>query len=389
MRLFSQKYWVWIVFVNLIQLISRLVPEDVKDVKVGSLIALFVEEGQDWRDVEIPSDTSPAQVAVEDLKPVTDPVLQIASATSNEDRPTGNVRLQSPTARNLLHHFGIDVSRISASGPKDTLLKEDVLNYIKVNNLKPKSDSGTDATQPVVPKTKYIDIELTNMRKIIAKRLTLSKTTIPHSFMTVECTMDEVSKMRKELKSQDVKVSVNDFIIKAAAISLYRCPHVNVRWNEHQQIIEAVGGIDISIAVATPNGLITPIVKNAESLSIHGVAETVKELSKKAKEGKLQPHEFQGGSFSISNLGMFGIKEFSAVINPPQAAILAVGRGMPTFNANGQLNELMRATLSYDSRVIDEEVAAEFMETFSQMLSEPSLLEGSPGMGKRLSSLLI
>ena len=249
------------------------------------------------------------------------------------------------------------------------MLKEDVLNYIKQNNLTPKSESSS-GTQVRRPKTKYTDIELTNMRKIIARRLTLSKTTIPHSYMTVECNMDEVSRVRQQLKSQGVKVSVNDFIIKAAAVSLYKCPQVNVRWNESQETIEAVRGVDISIAVATPNGLITPIIKDADTLSVEGIAKTVKELSTKARDGKLQPHEFQGGSFSISNLGMFGIKEFSAVINPPQAAILAVGRGVPTFNESGQVNELMKGTLSYDSRLIDEEVAAEFMETFSKVLSE-------------------
>lgn len=366
------------------------VPEDVKDVKVGSLIALFVEEGQDWKDVEIPTDTSPAP-SKEDAKSP-EPTTQAPQQTvSTEHRPPGNVRLQSPTARNLLSHFGIDVSSLTASGPKDVLLKEDVLYYIKQNNLKPKSESSdAPATRSRKPKTKFTDIELTNMRKIIAKRLTLSKTTIPHSYMTVECNMDDVSRIRQEMKSKNVKVSVNDFIIRAAAVSLYNCPQVNVRWNEQQGTIEAIHSVDISIAVATPNGLITPIIKDANYLSVGGIAKVVKELSTKARDGKLQPHEFQGGSFSISNLGMFGIKEFSAVINPPQAAILAVGKGIPTFNASGRVNELMRGTLSYDSRVIDEEVAGEFMENFSKVLSDPSLLElGSPGTGKRLSVLLI
>lgn len=368
-------------------MICSTVPEDIKDIKVGSLIALFVEEGEDWKDVEIPTDTSPKKTSAEAAK------LPTSSATPAfvpKVTSSGKVRLQAPAARNLLSHYGIDVSSLSASGPKDTLLKEDVLNYIMQNNLKPKSESfGSPATQSKKQKTKFTDLELTNMRKIIAKRLTLSKTTIPHSYMTVECNMDEVSRIRQELKSRNVKVSVNDFIIKAAAVSLYKCPQVNVRWNEQQETIEAVQGVDISIAVATPNGLITPIIKNADSLSVEGIAKSVKELSTKARDGKLQPHEFQGGSFSISNLGMFGIKEFSAVINPPQAAILAVGRGVPTFNETCQVNELMRGTLSYDSRVIDEEVAAEFMETFSKMLSEPRLLEGSPETGKRLSALLI
>lgn len=380
-------------------------PEDVKDVKVGSLIALFVEEGEDWKDVEIPADSSApssdsSSPSSDTSAPSSDSSVPSSDSggtrppvsVSKGSHPPGKVRLQSPTARNLLSHFGIDVSNLSASGPKDTLLKEDVLNYIKENNLTPKSGSspsgveGRRKTKHSGTEKKYIDLELTNMRKIIAKRLTLSKTTIPHSYMTVECNMDEVSRVRQQLKSQGVKVSVNDFIIKAAAVSLSKCRQVNVRWNESQGMIEAVRGVDISIAVATPNGLITPIIKDADTLSVEEIARTVKELSLKARDGKLQPHEFQGGSFSISNLGMFGIREFSAVINPPQAAILAVGRGIPTFNCSGQVNEVMKGTLSFDSRVIDEEVAAEFMQTFSTVLSELRL--GSPETGKRLSALI-
>lgn len=389
------------------------VPEDVKDVKVGSLIALFVEEGEDWKDVEIPADTSappsdsPSPSSDSPSPPSQSGETRSLEPSVSKGSHSGKIRLQSPTARNLLTHFGIDVSNLTASGPKDTLLKEDVLNYIKENNLTPKSESPPSKSESPLsgsgsrpggsgsrpggsegrPRTKYVDLELTNMRKIIAKRLTLSKTTIPHSYMTVECNMDEVSRARQELKSQGVKVSVNDFIIRAAAVSLCKCPQVNVRWNESQGTIESVRGVDISIAVATPNGLITPIVKDADTLSVEGIAERVRELSVKARDGKLQPHEFQGGSFSISNLGMFGIKEFSAVINPPQAAILAVGRGIPTFNPSGQVNEVMKATLSFDSRAIDEEVAAEFIQTFSTLLSQLRL--GSPETGKRLSALLI
>ena len=311
-----------------------------------------------------------------------------------------------PTARNLLSHYGIETTLIPPTGPKNVLLKEDVLQYIQANKLSPRpsSSSQTSSSKPVVASSsprsmsrkpkgpKFIDIELTNMRKVIAKRLTESKSTIPHSYATGSCQVDGITGLRKKIQNeQGVKVSVNDFVIKAVGVCLKKHPRINVQWDSSSQSVKTVSGIDISIAVATPNGLITPIVKDANRLSVQEINRQVKELAGRAKEGKLQPHEFQGGSFSISNLGMFGINEFSAVINPPQAAILAVGQGNPVVNhETGTVMTEMNITLSYDARVIGEEDAASFLESLVDLLSNPSLLqkEGDGSGNRRLSSLV-
>lgn len=306
-----------------------------------------------------------------------------------------NSRLQSPAARNLVHHYGLRVDDIIATGPRDTLLKEDVLKYIKEKNVKPGAQSsGSSSNVPRVSSgiarirslkgPRFVDIELTNMRKVIAKRLTLSKSSIPHAYMTVECDMAKISQLRKEWKNRGMKISVNDLIIRAAALSLASCPEVNVRWNEG---LETVPKIDISIAVATPAGLITPIIHDANRMSLEEINTRVRELSEKARQGKLQPHEFQGGSFSISNLGMFGISEFSAVINPPQAAILAVGTTLQGFTENGNVTQIMKATLSYDSRAVDEETVAHFLEILSGFLRNPQSMDKS-GADRRLSRLI-
>jgi pyruvate/2-oxoglutarate dehydrogenase complex dihydrolipoamide acyltransferase (E2) component len=229
------------------------------------------------------------------------------------------------------------------------------------------------------------------MRKIIAKRLTESKTTIPHAYSTVSCDVTAVNKLRKQILAEEAtKVSVNDFIIKAVGVCLRKHPQINVQWNPNTQSIQAGSTVDISIAVATPNGLITPIVKDANTLTVREIGSRVKELAGRAKEGKLQPHEFQGGNFSISNLGMFGIKEFSAVINPPQAAILAVGQGCPVVRDDSSVSTEMFLTLSYDARAIEEENAASFLESLSDLLSNPTLLEreGDGSGNRRLSSLV-
>ena len=317
---------------------------------------------------------------------------------------TSAVRV-GPTARNLLSHYGLELTAITATGPKNVLLKQDVLEYIQANKLTPRlpttsspspsittlKDTARPSRKPKGPK--FIDIELTNMRKIIAKRLTESKTTIPHAYLTGSCDVNGINRLRKQLQTEDgIKVSVNDFIIKAVGVSLRKHGKINVQWNPSSQSIESVPSVDISIAVATPNGLITPIIKDANTLSVQEISSRVKELAGRAKDGKLKPHEFQGGSFSISNLGMFGIKDFSAVINPPQAAILAVGQGNPVIDPQDNLRILsdMNVTLSYDARAISEEDASAFMESLLEMLSNPDLLEkqGDGSGRRRLSSLL-
>ncbi|CAG2105825.1 unnamed protein product [Medioppia subpectinata] len=370
-----------------------LVPNDTQDVKVGTLIALMVEEGVDWKDVEIPADASSST-------PTQSTSEQKVSTSGEKSDGTSHTsgHLMGPSVRNLLTQYSINLNAIQSSGPHNTILKEDVLKYIKDNALKPQ-DMTTSATvsspKASAPKTvsrtanQFIDIELSNMRKTIAKRLTESKTTIPHSYMTIDFSMNGVNDVRKQLKLSGIKVSVNDFIIKATAIALKKVPQINCAWNESTSTIQMSPTVDISVAVATPNGLITPIVRNANQLGLETISKTVKELAEKAKEGKLQPNQFMGGSFSISNLGMFGISEFSAVINPPQSAILAIGSSRQVLDDSDCVQNLVRVTLSYDCRAIEEEMAAKFLEVLKIVIEDAIALQNSDGTDNRRLNALI
>lgn len=369
-----------------------IVPEGTKSVKINKLIALMVEEGVDYTQVEVPLD-----VHVDSVKPgeTTD-----HSSISRND-PEASV-LISPAVRVLLETYHLNPKLIPATGPKGRLLKGDVLRYVAQEGKpfsKPGEAGGTTATakpptrpplatppQPakaettgakiVTPRpasaakgTDYTDIPNTNMRRTIAKRLSESKASIPHTYASTNCVMNTLLEARKSL---EVKVSVNDFIIKAAAISLKQVPEMNVVWNgEEAQLIEQV---DISVAVATDAGLITPIVQSADTLKVAEISSTLKDLASRAKEGQLKPHEFQGGSFTISNLGMYGITEFSAVINPPQACIMAVGGTRPTLTADEVIQSMMTVTLSCDRRMVDDELAAKWLEAFKRNLENPSRL---------------
>jgi len=228
----------------------------------------------------------------------------------------------------------------------------------------------------------YTDIPNTNMRKVIAKRLTESKAQVPHFYVSIECEIDELMALRKDFKSLfDTNISVNDLVIKSAALALRDVPEANAKWNKSSGAVDPGTAIDISVAVATPSGLITPIVTGADKRGLADINATVRDLATRARDGKLKPEEYQGGSFSISNLGMFGISSFSAVINPPQACILAVGAGIkkiaPPKPTKGDEKPQPRVVttvtvqLSGDRRVVDEALAAQYLQVFRSYLSNP------------------
>ena len=230
-----------------------------------------------------------------------------------------------------------------------------------------------------VPGAKYTDIPMTSMRSVIASRLLQSKQTSPHGYATAECNIDVISKVRNDfLEGAGLKISVNDLVIKAAGTALQYVPEVNLNVvGEDESTV--MPNIDISVAVATDSGLITPIVKDVPSLALHQISSNVRELAGKAREGRLQLHEFQGGTFTISNLGMFGITEFTAIINPPQCAILAVGKGIDEINPLTRVpSTYMKATLSFDRRFIDEHLASEFMSTFRKIIEHPEYMNIGP-----------
>jgi len=392
-----------------------LVGEGETNVKIGSLIALTVDEGEDWSDVQIPA-SNQTPVAAVTAEPTAAPVSSAAApvaVAAGVEQPHVHVPGVGPATNLLLSQYGINPSELEASGPKG-LTKNDVLSHIEARNLKPlqltapppvssKVTSGAAPTagaakdkvkRPSFDRpagvgrmesgptkgagTKFTDIPLTSMRSVIAKRLLQSKQTSPHGHATAEANIDAITQIRKDFANAGIKISVNDLVIKAASTALQYVPEVNINAVGDDDF-QVMPNVDISVAVATESGLITPIVKNVPSLSLGQISDSVRELAGKAKAGKLQLNEFQGGTFTISNLGMFGITEFTAIINPPQGAILAVGKGSLEMDpATMKPTTLMRATLSFDRRFIDEHLAAEFMATFRRVLENPQYMNIGP-----------
>ncbi|KAI5100575.1 pyruvate dehydrogenase protein X component, mitochondrial isoform X1, partial [Silurus meridionalis] len=379
-----------------------------KNVRLGTLIALMVEEGEDWKQVEIPplvssqpaSSPPPPLAAPSSPAPVTPP-SRAAPVIGPYVMP--KLRL-SPAARHILDTHGLDPHLATATGPRGLITKEDALNLLKKGDagwraapLTAPAPTTTPSPPPSSPRAPppvpvsgrplhpaisvpgkpgapgtFTDIPASNVRRVIAQRLTQSKTTIPHAYASVDCDMSAVMQLRKDLAKEEIKVSVNDFIIKAAAVALKEMPEVNVTWSEEGP--QALDSIHISIAVATERGLITPIIKDVADKGVQEIAANAKVLAQKARAGKLLPEEYQGGSFSISNLGMFGISWFSAVINPPQACILAVGGSRAELipAADGLCTQhLMTVTLSSDGRLVDDELAFRFLEKFRNNLEKP------------------
>ncbi|EGZ12124.1 hypothetical protein PHYSODRAFT_317375 [Phytophthora sojae] len=241
------------------------------------------------------------------------------------------------------------------------------------------------AAPAVAADAEYEDLPLSNMRKIIAKRLTASKQEVPHSYTSIDCEIDNILKLRKQLKGKhDVKVGMNDFILKAVALALRDVPEANCFFDVKTQSVKPNPSVDVSVAVATPTGLITPIVPKVDTLGLSGVNRIFMELVSRARQNKLKPEEFQGGSFTVSNLGSFGIDQFRAVINPPQACILAVGGGrrevLPPLeivegvNPEPRLATVMNVTLSSDRRVVDGVIAGQFLQVFKAYMESPELM---------------
>lgn len=308
---------------------------------------------------------------------------------------------------NVEQNRGLDATGLPGSGKGGRVTKGDVLAAIANGTVMPPLAKTTavpaaSTAQPAaaIPSDPLSDLEIppvdtmgtfedvanNNMRKVIARRLTESKRDVPHYYTSMEVELDDVLKLRKRLVADhDVKVSVNDVIIRCCSLALRDVPEVNGTYDPKADAVKLQDSIDVSIAVATPTGLITPIVPNTDKLGLSDITDAVRDLAGRAREGKLAPEEYQGGTFCVSNLGMFGIDEFSAVINPPQAAILAVGGGsrrvVPTPYIDGaeeqpkpSIKTIMTARLSADRRVVDEATAALFMSAFKHYISKPELL---------------
>ena len=383
-----------------------LIAEGTDGVKVGAVIAILAEEGEDAASVSAPTKSETPQPAAKEseAKPnpadpnktgsEAKPVERTVTQAEDHGRPAdagasdkgGRVKA-SPLARRIAADKGIDLSGLSGSGPNGRIVKADV------EGAKPgaapaaaKADAAPTAAAPAsvaapkpaaVPDIPHEATKLSNMRKTIARRLTESKQQVPHIYLTVDVKLDKLLKLRSELnaglEARGVKLSVNDLLIKALAVSLIQVPTCNVMYTPDQLI--SFHRADISVAVSTPEGLITPVITEADSASLSSISTRMKDLAARARDKKLKPEEFTGGTASISNMGMFGIKQFEAVINPPQGMILAIGAGekRPWVMEDGQLGvaSVMSATGSFDHRAIDGADGAELMQAFKTLVENP------------------
>ncbi len=386
-----------------------VIAEGTDGVKVGAVIAILAEEGEDASAVSAPAAKSetpqPADDQFKGRPEPTDPNKTGSEAkpaerdlTQAEDhgKPAdagaapsggGGQRVKaSPLARRIAAEKGIELSGVSGSGPNGRIVKADVDSAKPGAAAAPasaKSDAAPAAAAPVasakpaaVPDIPHEATKLSNMRKTIARRLTESKQTVPHIYLTVDIQLDALLKLRGELntslESRGVKLSVNDMLVKALGVALIAVPKCNVMFTPDQLI--SFKRADVSVAVSTPSGLITPIVVGADTKSLSAISTEVKDLAARAKENKLKPEEFQGGTASISNMGMFGIKQFEAVINPPQGMIMAIGAGEKRpYVVNGELAvaTVMSATGSFDHRAIDGADGAQLMKVFKELVERP------------------
>ncbi|XP_020673289.1 dihydrolipoyllysine-residue acetyltransferase component 1 of pyruvate dehydrogenase complex, mitochondrial [Dendrobium catenatum] len=368
-----------------------ITPEGSKDVRVGQPIAITVEDLDEIKDISAETLNG---FKVKEEKPVQDVEPKEQEVNSHQT----NISRFSPSAKLLIAEHGIDVSSLKASGPRGTLLKGDVLALIKVRGgsqqTSQSSDKKTSTSVHAFKQTAasssssetlsritfaYEDLQNSQIRKVIAKRLLESKQNTPHFYLSSDVILDPLLSFRTELREQhNVKVSVNDIVIKAVALALRNVPEANAYWSDEKGETTISRSIDISIAVATEKGLMTPIIRNADEKTLSTISSEVKELAERARNGKLKPEQFQGGTFSISNLGMFPVDHFCAIINPPQACILAVGRGNKVVEPIKDIDGIekpvvvtkMSLKLSADHRVIDAEIGGKFLGALSSNFSD-------------------
>ena len=371
-----------------------LVAAGTEGVKVNAPIAVILEEGESAASAAAPAPASapapavaaaPAPAAAPSARPVAAPVAD-----------AGRV-FASPLARRMAEQAGLDISAIRGSGPNGRIVKADIDAARAGGQAARKPAAPAAAAAPsaapasAAPAPAAVSaaslaaigphklVPLSSMRRVIARRLTESKQQVPHFYMTVDCVIDRLLAGRAALNAKSpekgpgaFKLSVNDFVIKAVAVALRQVPAANASYSDDGILMW--DDVDVSVAVAIPGGLITPIIRKADAKGLAQISNEMKDLAARAKDGKLKPEEFQGGGFSISNLGMFGIKEFGAVINPPQGAILAVGAGeqRPVVKDGAlAIATVMSCTLSVDHRVIDGAVGAEFLAAFKRIVEDP------------------
>ena len=388
-----------------------LVPEGAQGVKVNALIAVLLADGEDASAIgAAPAEAAPAQEAAPAAAaapaasaPAAAPAPAAvapaaAPAPAAPAASSGERVFASPLARRIAKEAGIDIAKVAGSGPHARIVQADVEAAKKGGAAKaapapaaatptpaaaaPAHAGPTDAqTLKLFAEGSYELVPHDNMRKTIARRLTESKQNVPHFYVTVDTDLDALLALREQIngsapKDADgkpaYKISVNDMVIKAMALALKKVPGANASWTDGGMLVHKV--VDVGVAVSIPGGLITPVVRNADAKSLSTISNEMKDLAKRARDRKLKPEEYQGGTTSVSNLGMFGVKDFAAIINPPHATILAVGAGIQQPVVRGgeiKIATIMSVTLSTDHRVVDGALGAELLQAFKGYIEKP------------------
>lgn len=362
-----------------------LIAEGTAGVKVNTPIAVLLDDGESVDDIgavsSVPESPPSAPEAAESESPAPPAPAASASMAAAPKAADGGRVFASPLARRIAKEKGIDLAQVKGTGPKGRVVKADVETYSPMAQASGASaaPAGLDAgtVMKMYQDREFEEVALDGMRKTIAARLSEAKQTIPHFYLRRDIRLDELlgfrSKLNKHLEERGVKLSVNDFIIKAGALALQQVPAANAVWAGDR--ILQLKPSDVAVAVAIEGGLFTPVLRDAHLKSLTALSAEMKDLAGRARDRKLAPHEYQGGSFAISNLGMFGIDNFDAVINPPHGSILAVGAGVkkPIAGEDGELRAatIMSVTLSVDHRVIDGALGAEFLLAIRNYLENP------------------
>ncbi|KXV10373.1 branched-chain alpha-keto acid dehydrogenase subunit E2 [Gluconobacter oxydans] len=348
-----------------------LIQEGVEGIPVNTPIAVLVEEGEAVP--EASSTQAPAAPKAEAAPAVSTGTAPAKAAPEEK----GERIFVSPLARRMARERGIALDALTGSGPNGRILKRDVEKGVTAPKTAPKA---VPSATPVAASEETVRrVPNSTMRKVIARRLTESKTQVPHFYVSVDIELDALLELRSKLNAtaqeNSFKISVNDMMIKAVALALKKVPGVNVQFTDAETL--HFENVDISMAVSVPDGLITPIIRNADRKSLRQISVEAKDLAKRARAGKLKPEEFQGGTFSISNMGMFGVREFAAIINPPQAGILAIASGEKRAVVRGSeiaVATVMTATLSVDHRAVDGALGAEWLNALRDIVQNPYTL---------------
>lgn len=377
-----------------------LIPAGTQDVPVNEIIAVIAGEGEDASSVKAPAaKAAPAPAAVSAPAPASAPAAAPAPVSAPAAPivaapPAGARVFASPLAKRIAKEAGIDIAAIAGTGPHGRIVERDVRAALVGGTAKaaprpasagapspaPVQGMGDETIKKMFAPGSYEEIPHDSMRKTIARRLTEAKSTIPHFYLTVDCELDALLALREQINAAapavdgkpSYKVSVNDFVIKALALALKRVPDANVTWTDGAMLKHTA--CDVGVAVSIPGGLITPVVRDADKKTLSVISNEMKDYAARAKARKLKPEEYQGGTTAVSNLGMFGIKDFAAVINPPHATILAVGAGeqrVVVKNGAPAVATVMSVTLSTDHRAVDGALGAEFLSAFKTLIEKP------------------